>query len=177
MRRIILLVLLVFMITGCSGKNGSKEAEQLNLEPKVGAAATDFLYRDMDEKPFRLSGKKGSVVLLYFWRMKCEDCKDAMKSLEELHLKYKDNGLIVAAVGADTMHSSPINDVREFLSRNKFTFIAMRDDEGFVSEAFGVIQAPVAYVIDKNGVIAAIVKGKTDWMSAENTKLIESLLK
>lgn len=177
MKKILVLILAVFVFTACSKTDSGKEQAYIPDPNQKGMLATDFQYTDMKDNVFRLSEKKGSVVLLFFWRMKCDDCKADMVSLEALHKKYKDKGLIVAAVGADTMHSAPIAEVDEFLKKNHYTFIAMRDNEGFVSEAFGVIQAPESVIIDKNGMIAARIKGKTDWMNAENVKLIEGLLK
>lgn len=176
MKKILLIVLLAFVFVGCN-KGKDEKASPYRQELKPGSQAVDFLFKDMDGRPFRLSEEKGKVVVLYFWRMKCEECKEEMKSLESIHRKYKDRGLIVVAVGADTMHSAPLPDVNEFLSANGITFRNLRDDQGFVSEAYNVLKAPQAFVIDRNGAIAAITTTKTDWTSEESIKLFESLLK
>ncbi|MBI4949894.1 MAG: TlpA family protein disulfide reductase [Deltaproteobacteria bacterium] len=176
MKKILIIILLAFAFVGCNKVKDDK-ASPYRQVLKPGSPAVDFLFKDMDERPFRLSEEKGKVVVLYFWRMKCEECKDEMKTLESLYKRYKDRGLIVVAVGADTMHSAPLSDVREFLSASGITFRNLRDDQGFVSEAYNVLKAPGAFVIDKNGAIAAIMTTKTDWASEENTRLFESLLK
>lgn len=178
MRRLIIIAFAIFAfsLSGCSKDNNSKTEANYNPNPRVGAQATDFQFRDIDEKPFRLSGKKGSVVILYFWRMKCEECKESMTSLAGLSRKYKDKGLFVVTVGADTMHSAPINDVREFLGKFGDAFLNIRDDEGFVSEAYDVLRAPEAFIIDKKGVLVSVQNGKTDFLNPDNIKLIESLL-
>lgn len=176
MRRLVLILLALFTFYGCSN-DSTGPTPNYNPDPKVGAEATDFLFRDMDERPFRLSEHKGRVVLLYFWRMKCEECKDAMDSLEALNRKFKDRGLLVVTVGADTMHSAPIEDVRYFLAKHGITAVTLRDDQGFVSEAYNVLKAPRAFVIDRSGKIAAIIDGPADWMSEENVALIERLTK
>lgn len=175
MRRLILIILAAFMLAACS-KDGEKQEVEFIPEHRVGAPATDFQYSDMDGKPFRLSEKKGRVVVLYFWRMKCADCKEDMLSLEGLNRKYRDKGLTVVAVGADTMHSAPIGEVREFLAKSAFTFQNIRDDNGYVSEAYDVLKAPKAFVIDKNGNLALIKEGRVDWMGPDITGLVESLL-
>ncbi len=176
MRRLVLILIALFIFYGCSNDNTGPRPNY-NPDPKVGAEATDFLFPDMDERPFRLSEHKGSVVLLYFWRMKCEECKEGLYSLEKLNRKFKDRGLVVVTVGADTMHSAPIEDVRAFLSKHGITSIPLRDDQGFVSEAYNVLKAPRAFVIDRNGTIIAIIDGRTDWMSEENVSLMERLTK
>ena len=154
MKKILVILLLAFVFAGCN-KGRDEKASPYRQDLKPGSHAVDFLFKDMDEKPFRLSEEKGKVVVLYFWRMKCEECKVEMMSLESLYKRYKDRGLIVVAVGADTKHSAPIEDVREFLSKSGITYTNLRDDQGFVSEAYNVLKAPQAFVIDKNGAIAA----------------------
>lgn len=175
MKKILLSLALAFLLSACSNEESGNIAN-FNPNPKVGAPATDFLFKDMYGKPFRLTENKGKVVLLYFWRMKCLDCLDSMDSLEALNRAYRDKGLLVVGVGEDNMHSSPIEDVADLFKKKEYSFLPLRDDQGFVSEAYAVLKAPEAFVIDKNGVIASIQKGKTDWMSPENVKFIESLL-
>lgn len=176
MRRLVLILLAFLTFYGCSN-DSTGPRPNYNPDPKIGAEATDFLFRDMDERPFRLSEHRGRVVLLYFWRMKCEECKEGLLSLDKLNKRFSDRGLVVVTVGADTMHSAPIEDVRAFLSENGITGVALRDDQGFVSEAYNVLKAPRAFVIDRGGTIAAIIDGPTDWMSEENVGLMERLTK
>ncbi len=176
MKKIILAISALLILVGCTA-NGGKKAD-FDTTPIVGHDAKDFLYNDMDNRPFRLSEKKGNVVMIFFWRMKCPDCKVEMKSLDALARKYKDKGLIVVAVGADAINSAPISEVVAFLKKNHYdSWVDLRDDDGFVSEAYGVIIAPETVVVDKSGKVAAVEHGKADWTSPEKIKLIESLLK
>lgn len=174
MKKIFAILLAVFII-GCS-KTGNDANERFTEGPKAGGQAVDFLYRDMDNVPFRLSEKKGSVVILYFWRMKCEPCRAELAALQKLYDRYKDRGLVIVSVGADTMHSSPIHEVKELLQKNQVTYVTMRDSEGFVAEAYGVLKAPTAVIIDKSGTIAEIRNTGSDWMGAQTGKLIERLI-
>jgi len=178
MRKIIVCAALAVMLAACSdeGARETKKTASFSRTLKAGDAAVDFLYKDMDGRPFRLSEQKGRPVILYFWRMKCAECKAEMESLEALNKRFKDKGLVVAAIGADTMHSAPIGDVRDFLKAGGFTFINIRDSEGFVAEAYSVIFIPHTFVIGGDGAVADVKKVKTDWMSAESVGLIESLI-
>ncbi|MDO8427555.1 MAG: TlpA disulfide reductase family protein [Deltaproteobacteria bacterium] len=175
MKKLIAVISLLFVLAACSRDDGN--ISNFNPDPKAGGPATDFLYRDIREVPFRLSEKKGNVVILYFWRMKCEECKEELDSLEALNKKYKDNGLIIAAVNADSMHSAPLGEVLEFIEKHGLTFVNMRDDKGFVTEAYNVLKAPQSFIIDKNGTIHTVGKKSLEWMSPENTLMIEGLIK
>lgn len=174
MKKLITIMLLLLVFAGCSKDDG--KLANFNPDPKPGDPATDFLYKDMKEKPFRLSERKGSVVILYFWRMKCAECKKELVTLEALNKKYRDKGLVIAAINEDSMHSAPLYDVVEFIDKQGLTFITIRDDNGFVSEAYNVLRAPQAYLIDRNGTIAAIEKKSLDWMGPDSLARMEKLI-
>lgn len=177
----VIIIALFLVLSGCKGEGTGKGAAPGSppSAPKdeTGLPAVDFLYNDMDGRPFRLSEKKGSPVILFFWRMKCPECLRSLKSLNAIHKRYRDRNLVVVAVGADTMHSAPISTVIELYKKEGYGFTAIRDSDGFVSEAYGVIRVPKAYVIGKDGTVAAVRDGETDWTDKENTALIERLLK
>ncbi len=176
MKKIIFILLAtVFLASGCTkGKNTDVKTGFIPV--KVGNPANDFLYNDVDQKPFMLSQQRGKVVIIYFWTLKCKECTDEMTSLDELNRKFRDKGLVVFAVAAETSQTAPMYELNNFLQKNSLSFRVMRDDDGFASEAFEVMKAPEAFIINKKGVIVSIVDGKTDWMSAENVKTVQSLL-
>ena len=176
MRKTLLLLLsLTLFLSSCKGKE--ETAIRLDNAPAIGKDAPDFLFIDMNGAPFRMSEERGKVTALFFWRRKCEDCVKSMTSLNTLYLRYKDKGLNVIAVDEDSMHSASIYEIADFLKENNYTFRVLRDEDGFVAGAYKVIYAPKAFVIGKDGKIAAIVDGKTDWMSEDKIKLVEGLLK
>ncbi len=175
MKRFIALFVLAFLAAGCSNEGGDQR-ELFQPEIKEGRPAPDFLFTDINDKPFRLSEQRGKVVVLFFWRLKCRECVESMPSLEALYRRLKDRGLEVVAVDADSIHSAELYDVMEFLKEHELTFRVLYDEDGFVSEAFMVIRVPAAFIIDKDGTIARIVEGKADWSSGPVATTIESLL-
>lgn len=176
MKKILLLILLAFFATACGDGPGKVDGSPYEPRLAQGSPAIDFLHKDMDGAPFRLSEEKGKVVILYFWRMKCEGCKEELKSLDGLQGKYRERGLVVAAIGADSMHSAPLFKVRGFLDKEGFGFTNIRDEDGFVAEAYRVMRAPEAYIIGKDGRIALVVKGLSGWTGPETAALLEKLL-
>ena len=180
MRKTLLLLLLsALFLSSCKGKEETNppEANRYDNAPSIGKDATDFFFSDMDGAPFRMSEEKGKVTVLFFWRLKCKECVESMASLNSLHLRYKDKGVNVLVVDEDSMHSASVYKIRDFVKENNYTFRVLRDDDGFVAEAYKVIYAPRAFIIGKDGKIAAIVDGKTDLTSEDKIKLVEGLLK
>ncbi|MBE7413900.1 MAG: TlpA family protein disulfide reductase [Deltaproteobacteria bacterium] len=176
MKTILLLVLLAFFATACGERPGKEGGSPYEPRLAQGSPAIDFLHKDMDGAQFRLSEEKGRVVILYFWRMKCSECREELKSLDWLRRKYRERGLIVAAIGADSMHSAPLFKVREFLDKEGLRFVNIRDEDGFVAEAYRVMRAPEAYIIGKDGRIALVVKGPSDWTGPETSAFLDKLL-
>lgn len=177
MKKIFLALVAAVIFFGCSdGKDNSGTNSRYVTDLTAGSQSVDFLFKDMEGKPFRLSENKGKVVLLYFWRMKCEECKTELRAIDALQKKYKEKGLIVVAVGADSMHSAPLYEVHQFFDKEKFSFMKMRDEDGFVAEAYNVMRAPEVYVIDRDGTIAIVQKGVADWGGPELTGAMEKIL-
>lgn len=178
MKKILMALLAFAVLYGCNsgGQNENRTKSAYEVDLSAGSPAVDFLFRDMTDKPFRLSENKGKVVLLYFWRMKCEECKTELRAIDALQKKYKEKGLVVVTIGADSMHSASLYEVRQFFDKEGFSFVKLRDEDGFVAEAYSVMRAPEAYVIDRDGIIALVQKGVADWGSPELTGAIEKLL-
>ena len=172
-----ILLLAAFAIAGCGDKD--RDAPKA-VFPKVltaGDPAVDFQSKEMDGAPLRLSANRGKAVILFFWRMKCPECKASMPSLDALGRKFKDKGLVIIALNEDSMHSAAVEEVQAFLQNGKFSFKNIREENGYVAEAYSVFKAPHAFVIGRDGVIAAVKEGPTDWMSAENIGMMKALLK
>ncbi len=175
MKKAFLLIAALLLLASCKDQGSVKESKYIvNLE--AGSPSVDFLYRDMDNRPFRLSEHRGKVVLLYFWRMKCAECQSELRAIDALHKKYGGKGFVAVSVGADSMHSAPLNKVVEFFDKEGFSFVKIRDEDGFVAEAYQVMRAPEAYLIDTDGTIALVQKGAADWAAPEKAGLIEKLL-
>ena len=170
-----LVVLLAVSLTGCGDENSGTTHKRAEI--RVGELAPDFAFPAMDGETLRLSEQRGKVVFLFFWRKKCKECTDSMDSLEALHRRYKDQGLVVATVDEDNVHTASIYTITNFIEEHDYTFKVLRDSEAFLARAFQVLQAPASVIIDKQGVIAITRAGEADWMAPEVTKEIESLLK
>ncbi|HHL39506.1 MAG TPA: TlpA family protein disulfide reductase [Deltaproteobacteria bacterium] len=143
---------------------------------KPGHPAPDFQIKDMDGEVFRLSNERGRVVVLYFWRYKCEECVEGLESLEKLYRRYRDRGLEVVGVDADSVHSATRHEVRDLMERRRLSFRVIYDENGFVAEAFQVMKAPAAYVIGRDGVLVGIIEGARQWTGPEATALVEAAL-
>ena len=132
----------------------------------VGKAAPAFDVSEWIGEPVGLEQLQGKVVLLDFWGNWCVPCKKKLPMIQELHDKYKGDGLEV--IGIHSLKDS--EKAAEFLSNNNYTFRTALDT-GKSAQNYSVLGWPTYYLIDKQGKLA--------WgpeHSVPPEELIESLL-
>jgi thiol-disulfide isomerase/thioredoxin len=74
---------------------------------------------DMQGNQVTLSQFRGKVVLLNFWATWCPPCREEMPSMEQLHQRYKDQGLVMLAVNVE---KDGYQAVSRFLEGKNYTF-------------------------------------------------------
>jgi peroxiredoxin len=74
---------------------------------EIGTQAPDFSLKDQNGKPVKLSGFKGSKVLLSFRPLAWTPvCHDQMRLLEENHLRFDELNTIALGIGVDSAPSN-----------------------------------------------------------------------
>lgn len=97
----------------------------------------------------------GKVVLVDFWASWCGPCRHSFPALQEIHQKYKDQGVVVLGISLDEDKA----DMDGFLKKSKTDFAIVRDAKGKLAEKLDVNSIPASYLLDKSGKIVAIHSG------------------
>ncbi|MGD2062033.1 MAG: TlpA disulfide reductase family protein [Nitrospirota bacterium] len=123
----------------------------------------------------RQAGKP--VALVHLWATWCEPCLEEFPLVVELERKYRDRGLTVLLVSADS--ASRLGAVQEFLDRHGIdyaTFIKAQNDQAFIAGLGGKWQGqlPASLFFDSSGKLTTWWPGPGDRTRFEET--IESLL-
>ncbi|HEY4416398.1 MAG TPA: TlpA disulfide reductase family protein [Verrucomicrobiae bacterium] len=140
---------------------------------KVGQPAPDFTLQDLSGHPVILSSYKGQkVVLMDFWATWCGPCRMAMPGLQELADKFKDKGLEILSVN----QGEAADQVSHFITRQKYTFHVVLDQDQGVGNKYGVQAIPTMIVIDKTGVVQWLSVGYSENDDALS-QLVEKLTK
>jgi hypothetical protein len=119
--------------------------------PLIGRAAPDVL-QHLQSGPagnFRLSERRGEVVLLGFWTSWCAACGDYLGQLQSLDSTYRSAGLVVMAVSLDEDRQLARDFVRPFAQQLRTS----NDDPGTVGRLYNVEDVPMSVLIDRDGVI------------------------
>ena len=123
---------------------------------EVGDLAYDFALTDVNGEQVKLSELAGRPVIVNFWATWCAPCRVEMPELEAAYQAHADEGLVILAL--DQQESR--EDVATFFEELGLTFTAVLDDEGTVSELYGVANIlPTTFFINGAGEVTAIHRG------------------
>jgi thiol-disulfide isomerase/thioredoxin len=132
-----------------------------------------------DLTAFKLEGKlpdstKGKVVLVDFWASWCGPCKQSFPTMEGLHKRFAERGLVIIAVNEDEKSA----DMEEFLKKNTATFTVVRDANQKLVEKAGIATMPSSFLIAKDGKVKFVHTGyRGDETKKKYEEEIEELLK
>jgi peroxiredoxin/outer membrane lipoprotein-sorting protein len=118
---------------------------------KPGTKAPDFDLVSADGNRIKLSDYRGQIVCLHNWRVGCPPCREGAGPLQDLYMKYRDQGLVVLGINCD----DDKNIALEFIHDTGTTFPNILDTSAAAEKVcvkdyrcFGV---PVNYIIDSTG--------------------------
>lgn len=116
---------------------------------------------------------RGKVVYVDFWASWCVPCRASFPWLEEMHQKYRDQGLVILGINKDQTPA----DAGKFLARHPASFPLMRDPGDTLVKGFAVKGMPSAYLVDRKGEIRHVHVGFRQDTTAEIERLLQELLK
>ena len=146
----------------------------LSVVPEVSRhTAPDFVSENLRGGNTGLADYQGKIVLLNFWATWCMPCRAEMPGMETLWQKYKEQGLVIAAVSVDEGSRGRIETFSKLLD---LSFPILLDPESKVSDLYKVSNMPTSFLIDRNGKIISRIVGTEEWTSPEAIQLVEKLL-
>ena len=105
-----------------------------------------------------LAELRGRVVVLNYWASWCKPCREEAPLLERWHRRIGPRGGTV--VGVDVLDVT--SDAQEFVRELGLSYPMLRDAEGRTQQEFGVAAYPETILIDRQGRVAALVRGPVD---------------
>ena len=149
----------------------ARQAENLALS---GAAAPEFVARDLDGRIHRLSDRRGSVVLVNIWATWCPPCRAEMPELDRLAREHREEGFFV--FGVSTEDEEIQRDFRE--NEVSVAYPLLLPDagvEGGMPPIFTeTARYPANFLIDRDGLLHPAPS--TDRPFAELEAAVDSLL-
>ena len=128
---------------------------------KAGTPAPRFSLPDIHGGMVSLDQFRGRKVLLVFSDPQCGPCDTLAPKLVRLHLKQRDNGMAVVMVGRGDREENEKKAIEYGIS-----FPVVLQEKWKLSRQYGIFATPVAFLIDKDGVIVRNVATGTDEVMA-----------
>jgi len=143
------------------------------IKPNPVQVAKEFRVVTPDNQQLNLSEFKGKVIFLNFWATWCKPCEEEMPSMERLHQRFKDRGLVVLGISEDADGAV----VTPYLKKHKLTFPVGLDPKMAVAGLYGVWALPSTFIIDKSGHRTLFANGPREWDGPDGQALFQSLLR
>jgi peroxiredoxin len=136
-----------------------------------GTVAPDWTLYAADGKKVSLTQMKGKVVLLDFYFIGCIPCMQAIKPLNNLHKKYRNQNVVIASITERDSKKSVLAFEKNY--HIKYPGYVNAAD---VVKSYHVEGFPTFYFIDKEGKIANVIDGYSDGFEGKVTSIIDNLL-
>ncbi len=141
--------------------------------PQAGFAAPDFELPTLTGSTARLSDWRGQVVVVNLWASWCGPCRAEMPALQRVAEHFAGQGVVVVGLNATTQDSRA--NAAAFVAEQGLTFPIVLDVAGTASAAYQLRALPSTYIVDKHGVISAVLLGGPLSEATLRAKIAEAL--
>ncbi len=121
--------------------------------------APDFTLKDLNGNDVKLSDYNGKIVILNFWAVWCKYCLIEMPDFNELNKELeKENDVVILAINSQ----ESLEKVNEYLSSSNIDLKVLLDQDGAVTQTYGVTGFPTTFFINRDGTLYTYISGMTD---------------
>ena len=120
-----------------------------------GSPAPDFSLPSLNGENLKLSDLRGKAVLINFWAIWCDPCKEEMPLLESLSEEYGEELAVIAINEGDS-----VVEAENFLEEENIKLMVLLDEGREIGEKYKIGGYPTSIFIDKEGIIQAIYLGE-----------------
>lgn len=139
----------------------------------IGERAPEFTLPSFDGQTYRLSELRGKVVLVNIWASWCVPCENEAPLLEAAWNHYQSRGDVIF-LGVD--YTDTERAALAYLKRFGITYPNGPDLGTRIYTAYRATGVPETFIVDQNGLLAAIRVGEFTSLEEINA-LIDPLLK
>lgn len=145
----------LLMLLSCSFAAQAQNAERNNLP--------DMELKTMDGQSVKLKDfvKEGEITYITFWATWCSPCKKELDNLVDLYPEWKENYKVnIIAVSVDDART--MSKVKGTVDAKGWEYTVLCDPNQIAYQALNFQSVPQAFLLDKNGKIAASHTGYKD---------------
>lgn len=172
----LLLTIAISVFAGCgdnsptsnvrnSGTNSAvNTASKSAGYPKLATALAEADIELIEGGQFKLSSKKGKVLMLNIWGTWCGPCRQEMPHLVEMQERYKDQGFEVIGLNIGTYEGTPesTEDIKRFAAEMKLNYTLARSPRQATAAFYAITKqqvVPQTMLVDREGHVRGIFVG------------------
>ena len=121
-----------------------------------GTPAPDWALPTLAGDTIRLADLRGKIVLLDFFYKHCAPCCAALPFLQNLHEKYKDQGVVL--LGIDPIDDPEKDEIADFLTKRGITYTVLFSERELY-QIYHIVAFPTLFILDRDGNIAKVHHG------------------
>jgi peroxiredoxin len=115
----------------------------------IGRPAPDFTLTDLSGAKVHLADLRGKVTFLNFWATYCAPCRVEMPVFQAL----LDGRILGSAHVLTVNRGDSIDQIQGFFKEIAVNLPTALDNDGTVADQYRIVNLPVTYILDKQGVI------------------------
>ncbi len=152
-----------------NGSNGSKPASKSTGSkskdfPPLASALAEADFELLDGTKFKISDKKGKVLLLNIWGTWCGPCREEMPHLVELQARYGSQGFEVVGlnIGDGSGQPEPNDLIKSFAERMKVNYTIARSPNSSTIHFYQISKqqvVPQTLLVDREGHLRGVFVG------------------
>ena len=137
--------------------------------PSTTLADYGWTVQSLDGQDFKMADVRGKVVFLNFWATWCPPCIAEMPSIQHLHEKLKDEGVVFVCVS-----NEETSKVSRFVKERGFTF-PIYTMHGAPPGVFKTPGIPATFILSRDGKIAFRHVGSAKWDDEKSIDFMKGL--
>jgi thiol-disulfide isomerase/thioredoxin len=139
--------------------------------PSTTLADYDWTVKSLAGQDFKMADTKGKVVFLNFWATWCPPCVAEMPTIQQLHEKLKDEGVVLVCIS-----NEETSKVSQFVKEKGLTF-PIYTIHGAPPAVFKTRGIPATFILSPDGKIAFRHIGSAKWDDVKSIDFIKGLMK
>lgn len=132
--------------------------------PKLASALAESEFELIEGGKFKISEKKGKVLMLNIWGTWCGPCRQEMPHLVQMQAKYKDQGFEVLGLNIGSYEGTPesTEDIQRFAGEMNLNYTLARSPRQATAAFYAITKeqvVPQTMLIDREGHVRGIFIG------------------
>ena len=136
--------------------------------------APNFTLKSLRGENIKLSEHRGEVIMLSFWATWCDKCKENFTVLNDIYLKYRDQGFTLLSI--NNQEEDDIKKIRKWLKGRRVAYPILLDTTHTVSDNYEVADMPSTYILDRDGQLRYVHNGFKEGYQDEVIKQVRELM-